>query len=60
MTQAASVRPDSVPIVNAMGALNGVSRAVNSGQEPPPGLTVVGLVAHPILTWNYTPLLPTL
>ncbi|KAL5044363.1 hypothetical protein BDW71DRAFT_209366 [Aspergillus fruticulosus] len=44
MTQAASVRPDFVPIANAMGALNDVSRAVHSGREPPGGLTVVGAV----------------
>ncbi|KAL6230686.1 hypothetical protein BDW75DRAFT_60033 [Aspergillus navahoensis] len=44
MAQAASVRPDFVPIANAMGALNDVSRAVHSGREPPSGLTVVGAV----------------
>ncbi|KAL4902001.1 hypothetical protein BDW74DRAFT_181158 [Aspergillus multicolor] len=44
MTQASSIRPDFVPIASAMGALNDVSRAVHSGQEPPQGLTVVGAV----------------
>ncbi|KAL4999799.1 hypothetical protein BDV10DRAFT_163883 [Aspergillus recurvatus] len=42
MSEAASVRPDFVPIANAMSALNDVSRAVHSGREPPGGLTVVG------------------
>ncbi|RDW68706.1 fungal specific transcription factor domain-containing protein [Aspergillus mulundensis] len=44
MTQASNIRPDFVPIASAMGALNDVSRAVHSGEEPPQGLAVVGAV----------------
>ncbi|KAL2815262.1 hypothetical protein BDW59DRAFT_176193 [Aspergillus cavernicola] len=34
MTQLASVRSDFVPIADALGALNDVSRAVHSGRDP--------------------------
>ncbi|KAL4925261.1 uncharacterized protein BDV17DRAFT_300419 [Aspergillus undulatus] len=41
MTEIGSVRRDFVPLANAMGALNDVSRAVHSRQEPLQNLTVV-------------------
>lgn len=39
MSYLASVRPDFIPITDAMGALNDVSRAVHSGQNS--GLTML-------------------
>ncbi|KAL4738350.1 hypothetical protein BDV11DRAFT_189766 [Aspergillus similis] len=47
MTQAASVRPDFVPIASAMSALNDVSRAVHSGRDPLGDLTFVGGAVPP-------------
>ncbi|KAL4922104.1 hypothetical protein BDW62DRAFT_207873 [Aspergillus aurantiobrunneus] len=41
MTETSRSRPDFVPIANAMGVLNDVSRAVHSRQETLQGLTVV-------------------
>lgn len=47
ITQAASMRPDFVPIASAMSALNDVCRAVHSGRDPPGGLTFFGGAAPP-------------
>ncbi|KAL4938459.1 hypothetical protein BDV06DRAFT_56477 [Aspergillus oleicola] len=41
MAEIASIRSSFVPIANAMRALNDVSRAVHSRQEPLPNITVV-------------------
>ncbi|KAL4952086.1 hypothetical protein BDW69DRAFT_168565 [Aspergillus filifer] len=47
MSEIALIRPNFVPIANAMRALNDVSRAVHSRREPLPNLTVVGLASRP-------------
>ncbi|KAL4790560.1 hypothetical protein BDV19DRAFT_382219 [Aspergillus venezuelensis] len=47
MSEIASIRPNFVPIANAMRALNDVSRAVHSHQESLPNLTVVGPASRP-------------
>jgi hypothetical protein len=57
MTQAASVRPDFVPIASAMSALNDVSRAVHSGRDPFGDLTFVGCAVppRPLMESNASP-----
>ncbi|CBF80352.1 uncharacterized protein ANIA_08345 [Aspergillus nidulans FGSC A4] len=47
MTQAATVRPDFVPIASAMSALNDVSRAVHSGRDHLGALAFVGYAVPP-------------